>query len=72
MNTKHTIEQLTEYFEFLDELRESGVTNMFGAGAYVERQFLMGRNEAGDVLQLWMNTFGDESPSVRAAKATHP
>lgn len=29
----------TEYFEYLDELRESGVTNMFGAAPYLVSEF---------------------------------
>jgi hypothetical protein len=28
-----------EAFDFLDNLRDSGVTNMFGARPYLERQF---------------------------------
>ena len=47
-----------EYFEFLDTLRESGVTNMFGAGEYLEDAFDMDRKEAREVLQAWMNQFG--------------
>ena len=27
------------YFEFLNELRESGTTNMFGAGPHLENEF---------------------------------
>ena len=30
---------LTGYFEFLDEIRESGATNMYGAGAYLKRKY---------------------------------
>lgn len=47
-----------EYFEFLDMLRESGVTNMFGAGEHLEDAFDMDRKEAREVLQAWMNQFG--------------
>jgi len=46
-----------EYFVYLDELRESGVTNMFGAAEYLEAEFGMDRKEARTVLQLWMNQF---------------
>ena len=28
-----------EYFEFLNELRDSGVTNMFGAAPYLQEAF---------------------------------
>lgn len=45
-------------FDYLDALRESGITNMFGAGPYVERAFGLKRQEARDVLVEWMQTFG--------------
>ena len=51
-------------FEYLDNLRESGVTNMFGAGQYVEVTFGLGRNEAGDLLVEWMTTFEDRHKEV--------
>ena len=30
-----------EHLEYLDDLRESGVTNMFGAGSYLEDNFCL-------------------------------
>ena len=50
-----------ELLEYLDDLRESGVTNMFGAGPYVEEEFGMDRRDAGVVVQYWMSTFGEET-----------
>jgi hypothetical protein len=44
---------------YLDKLRESGVTNMFGAGAYVEDEFDLPRKEAGAVVVYWMKTFAE-------------
>lgn len=52
-----------EYLEYLDELRESGVTNMFGAGEYLEAVFGLDRKEARRVLTHWMQTFGERHPS---------
>ena len=49
-----------EHLTFLDELRESGATNMFGAGLYLQNEFGLGRNEAGEILNYWMKTFGEE------------
>jgi hypothetical protein len=46
-----------EVLEYLDELRASGVTNMYGAGAYLEREFGFDRREAGQRLADWMRTF---------------
>ena len=51
-------------FEYLDRLRESGVTNMFGAGPYVEGAFGLGRNEAGELVGEWMATFEDRHKEV--------
>ncbi len=52
-----------DYYAYLDDLRESGVTNMYGAGAYLEDAFGMDRNEARDVLLKWMKTFSDRHPA---------
>ncbi len=49
-----------EHKEYLDELRESGVTNMFGAGIYLQEEFGLDRREAREVLAEWMNTFSYE------------
>jgi hypothetical protein len=46
-----------EYKEFLDGLRESGVTNMFGAGSYLQEEFGLDRNEARQILIEWMASF---------------
>ena len=48
-----------EYFEYLDELRESGATNMYGAGAYLQEEFDLDRPEARKILVEWMETFGE-------------
>lgn len=47
-----------EYFEYLNQLRESGVTNMFGAAPYLQQEFGLDRYEARDVLLEWMQGFG--------------
>lgn len=46
-----------EHLEFLDELRESGVTNMFGATPYLVNEFFLTKQEARVVLLYWMATF---------------
>ncbi len=46
-----------QYFEFLDDLRESGVTNMLGAGPYLQTAFGLSRYEAKDIVIEWMQTF---------------
>jgi len=48
-----------EHLEFLDDLRDNGITNMFGAGSYLEEAFDMSSREATYVLQQWMETYGE-------------
>ena len=47
---------------FLDELRDSGVTNMFGAAPYIVEEFGVTRQEAKDLLLNWMQTFEERHP----------
>ena len=51
-----------EQLEYLDELRESGVTNMMGAGAYLVEEFGLSRRIARSVLAEWMETFSERHP----------
>lgn len=44
-------------FDFLDDLRESGKTNMFGAGPYVQDVFGIDRYQARDLVLEWMQNF---------------
>jgi hypothetical protein len=63
-------DNLAEAFEYLDELRDSGATNMFGAAPYLMGDFDFERPVAVAVVSAWMKTFdGDASPEDRAAKA---
>ena len=50
---------MNEMFEYLDELRESGVTNMYGAGEYLEEEFGLNKKTAKEVLVHWMKTFSE-------------
>lgn len=50
-----------EHLEYLDDLRESGRTNMFGAGAYLRKEFGLETREAAEILSYWMETFGQEN-----------
>lgn len=52
---------LDEHLKFLDALRESGVTNMFGARPYLRDRFpYLTKEAAGKVLSYWMASFGRE------------
>jgi hypothetical protein len=50
-------EDLKEYFGYLESLRDSGVTNMFGAAPYLETAFGLSRKEAREILTTWMKSF---------------
>ena len=52
-------------FDFLDMLRESGVTNMFGARPYLVEEFIISKTVAGVLLSLWMETFEARQNSIK-------
>jgi len=54
----YTSEDLRKYFIYLSELRESGITNMFGAGAFLEDEYPeLNKQEAKAVLMGWMDSY---------------
>ena len=54
-----------EIFAFLDELRESGITNMYGAGSYIRYAFPeIGAAESRTLLKEWMDTFSERHSNV--------
>lgn len=51
---------MEQYFTFLDDLRDSGAVNMFGAISYLQEEFpelRRDRKRAGEILQAWMDSF---------------
>jgi hypothetical protein len=53
-----------EHLKYLDDLRESGETNMFGARPYLLETYPeLTKREAGQVLTYWMHTFGERHPT---------
>ena len=55
MHMKTTKQQDTAYFSFLDDLRESGVTNMMGATPYLRNAFPdLTKAGAHLILNRWM------------------
>lgn len=69
MATSLTKAELTEAFDYLDELRESGRTNMWGAAAYLERELVWPQAEASEAVRLWMQTFATTPVADRVEKA---
>jgi hypothetical protein len=47
------------HLKYLDGLRKSGKTNMFGAPAYLQRQFGIEKENAFIITQYWMDSFGN-------------
>jgi hypothetical protein len=43
-----------EVFEFLEDLRKSGITNMFGATPYIMEEFDLEKRHARNLLIKWM------------------
>lgn len=55
--TKDTIE---DAFDFLDNLRDSGVTNMWGATPFLARHMKVGDHQGGPACKLhcaWIDSF---------------
>jgi hypothetical protein len=51
-------------FVFLNNLRYSGVTNMFGAAPYLQEEFDLSRQEAKEVLLEWMDWTSEDDDNV--------
>ena len=57
---RKTTQSEKEVMEFLNILRDSGATNMFGATPYVEEEFGLDKSESRRILSLWMKNFNEE------------
>jgi hypothetical protein len=51
------------HLRFLDDLRMSGDVNMEGAAPYLASRFGLGRREAMEVNQYWMDSFTERHPN---------
>ncbi len=60
-NEGHQIkEEWEDYYNILEAIRKSGVTNMFGAAPYL-REFCpeLSREEAKEILSNWMRNYDE-------------
>ena len=48
-----------QHRDFLNDLRDSGVTNMFGAAPYLQKEFGIDQKSAREVLANWMQSFSE-------------
>ncbi len=46
-----------DVYDYLNDLRESGETNMFGAVPYLQEEFGLDQTEAREWLAIWMKNF---------------
>lgn len=53
-------EQEKEMFDYLNDLRDSGATNMFGASPYLVDEFDIDKYEARKVLSKWMENYSED------------
>lgn len=58
------------YFKFLDDLRASGQTNMYGAAPYLAGRFNLDKNDARSILGEWMRTFDGKSSAEDRAESS--
>ncbi len=49
-----------KYWIFLEKLRRSGVTNMYGAAPYLQAEFDLSYEEAKQILINWMKNYRRE------------
>lgn len=52
-------DECSDYFKYLEQLRQSGATNMFGARPYLERMFDIEKNKATTILAYWMQHYSE-------------
>tara|TARA_R100000278_G_C5476432_1_gene166582 strand:- start:568 stop:777 length:210 start_codon:yes stop_codon:yes gene_type:complete len=57
--SKEIKEEWTEYYVYLEELRQSGVTNMFGSAPYLREEFGLGRRESIKIVANWMDNYAE-------------
>ena len=54
-----TMNITNEQIQFLDDLRDSGIVNMFGAGPYIQEEFGVSKHDANRILNHWMGTYNE-------------
>lgn len=53
-----------KYYDFLEELKQSGVTNMFGAVLYLLEMFDIDRKLASEILVNWIYNYDEINGKV--------
>lgn len=53
------LDDYKEHYNFLEELRKSGKTNMYAAMPYLQAAFNMRKEDASFVLKTWMSNYSE-------------
>lgn len=59
-----TEEEYRNYHNFYSVIRESGVTNMWGAAPYLQKHMGVDKKTAKEALLRWMEEFDIENPTI--------
>ena len=54
-----------EVFYYLNDLRASNQTNMFGVTPYIQNEFGLNRAQSIKILLLWMNNFHEDKEAYK-------
>lgn len=54
------IPKYEDEFDFLDNLRDSGVVNMFGAAPYIQEEYGYPLDKCNEILIKWIRSFDKE------------
>ena len=57
MTKKQYNDEWIEYYQYLEGLRQSGITNMFGASPYLANAYALSEKVATNVLMSWMENY---------------
>jgi len=58
--TEEELKMYFPYFAYLVELRDSGVTNMYGAPKYLMAEYGLDKATAIKITTLWMKSFEED------------
>lgn len=50
-------EEIDKYFNYLERLRKSGVTNMYVSPTFLVHEYELNESEATSIVIVWMNNY---------------
>jgi hypothetical protein len=61
-----------EHYDFLEDLRKSGDTNMFGAAPYLQAEFGLDKDRARRILVDWIEGHSDPARNMDSPASKPP